>query len=92
VGVDLLLLIDPAKRSAQDFQWLLDLAYEDDENKIRYVTTRVTTTRGFVVAYRAPFIGGKLGKEEQVPIHAKDVELLVHQQWQQRVPTLHAGG
>jgi hypothetical protein len=78
--VDLLLLIDPERRSAQDFQWLLDLVYEDDENQIRYVTTRVTTSRGFVVAYRAPFIGGKLGKEEQVPIQAKDVELFVPQQ------------
>jgi hypothetical protein len=83
---DLLLLIDPERRSAQDFQWLLDLVNEDDENQIRYVTTKVTTSRGFVVAYRAPFIGGKLGKEEQVPIHAKDVELLVRQQWQNRVP------
>jgi surface antigen len=48
------------------------------------VTTRVTTSRGFVVAYRSPFIEGKLGKEEQVPIHAKGVELLVRQQWQNR--------
>jgi hypothetical protein len=77
-----------SNRSAQDFQWLLDLVYENDENQIRYVTTRVTTSRGFVVAYRASFIGGKLGKEEQVPIHAKDVELLVRQQWQNRVPNM----
>jgi hypothetical protein len=49
--VDLILLIDPERRSAQDIQWLLDLAYENDENKCRYVTTRVTTSRGFVVAY-----------------------------------------
>jgi hypothetical protein len=44
---------------------------------VRYTSACVTTSRGFVVAYRAPVINGALGKEEQRPIHAKDVEQLV---------------
>jgi hypothetical protein len=48
--------------------------------------TRVTTSRGFVVAYRAPVIKGALGKEEQRPIHAKDVEQLVRTEWRLQVP------
>jgi hypothetical protein len=42
---------------------------------------RVTTSRGFVVAYRTLIINGALGKEEQRPIHAKDVEQLVRAEW-----------
>jgi hypothetical protein len=53
---------------------------------VRYASTRVTTSRGFVVAYRAPVINGALGKEEQRPIHAKDVEQLVRTEWRLRVP------
>jgi hypothetical protein len=44
---------------------------------VRYASTRVTTSRGFVVAYRTSVINGALGKEKQRPIHAKDVEQLV---------------
>jgi hypothetical protein len=62
------------------------LVYEDDKNHVRYASTRVTTSRGFVVAYRAPIINGALGKEEQRPIHAKDVGQLVRAEWRLRVP------
>jgi hypothetical protein len=71
-----------------DFQWLLHLVYEDDENHVRYASTRVTTSRGFVVAYRVPVINGALGKEEQRPIHAKDVEQLVRTERRLRVPNI----
>jgi hypothetical protein len=70
--VAMILLVDPDKRGVADFQWLLHLVYEDDENHVRYASTRVTTSRGYMVAYRAPVINGALGKEEQRPIHAKD--------------------
>jgi hypothetical protein len=53
---------------------------------VRYASTRVPTSRDFVVAYRAPVINGTLGKEEQRPIHAKDVEQLVRTEWRFRVP------
>ena len=52
-----LLTVDPEKKSVTDFECLSYLAYTDDENNILYVTT----SRGFVVAFRAPIIGGTQG-------------------------------
>lgn len=69
---DELLIVDPDKKSLSDFNYLVHLAYEDEG--MTYVTTRVTTHRGFIVAYRAAVIGGRLGQEEPQPIHARDVE------------------
>ncbi len=83
---DILLMIDPQRKAIKDFLFLVNLAYEDSDSKVMYVTTRITTSRGFIVGYRAPMTQQGLGKEEQIPIHAKDVEKMVLAQWQHGKP------
>ena len=85
---EVLLVVDPQRKSVQDFSFLANLAYVDPESDVVYVTTRVTTSRGFIVAYRAPVVQGKLGKEEAIPIHAKDVEGMVVAHWEKRYPVM----
>ena len=69
-----LLVVTPERKTVKDFAFLTHMAYRDDESGIMFVTTRVSTSRGFIVAYRAPVVEGRLGPEEPQPIHAKDVE------------------
>lgn len=61
---DELLVVDPQRRTLKDFTYLAHLAYEDDENGVAYVTTLVTTEMGFIVAFRASVVGGRLGQKE----------------------------
>jgi hypothetical protein len=75
--VEELLMVDNERKTTKDFEFLTHMAYKDDENDVLYVTTRVTTSRGFIVAYRAPWVGGALGQEEPQPVHAKDVEIML---------------
>ena len=85
---DELLVVDPARREKRDFYWLVNMAYRDDENGILFVTTRVAVNRGFIVAYRAPVVDGRMGKEETTPIHAKDVERMVQKHWEVATPLM----
>lgn len=50
----------------------MNMAYAGDESGIIYVTT----SRGFIVVYRAPVVAGRL--EEPQPTHAKNVERMLH--------------
>ena len=72
----LLEVADEAKTLA-DFRHLIGKVYEDDENEQRYVTTRVTTFRKNIVAFRSPLLGNQRGAEETHPIHVRDVERMV---------------
>jgi hypothetical protein len=89
---DELLLVNPEKRTVQDFYYLAHLAYRDtDDGDILFVTTRVTTQRGFIVTFRAPIINGRLAKEEPRPIHARDAERLLEKHWNTQVPQFWDG-
>jgi transposase InsO family protein len=85
---DEVLTIDPERRAAKDFSWLHHLAYVEEDNGILYVTTRVGTSRGFIVAYRAPVIDGSLGQEEPQPLHARDVERMLLKTWENQTPLM----
>ena len=89
---DEILLTDPEKRTVHDFHYLAHLAYRDsDDGDILFVTTRVTTQRGFIVTFRAPVINGRLAKEEPRPIHARDAERLLEKHWTTQVPQFWDG-
>ena len=83
-----LLVISPEKKSVADYTWMTHMVYFDDENSILYAVTRVTTSRGFVVGYRAPIINGRLTQEESTPIHAADTERMIRLYWQDQVPRM----
>jgi len=85
---DDILVVDEKKREVKDFHYLMGLAYADDESGVTYVTTRVTTQRGFIVAFRAAVIDGRQGKEEPRPIHARDVELMLQKHWETHTPMM----
>jgi hypothetical protein len=75
---DGLLTISNEKQSVNDFKFLINHAYVDDETNIKFITTRVSVSRGFIVAYRAPILNGVVGQEEHRPVHAKDVERMLN--------------
>jgi hypothetical protein len=83
-----LLVVDTTRRVLKDFAFLSDMAYIDDENGVLYVTTRVATSRGFIVTYRAPISNGHRGQEEPQPIHAKDVEQMLLTYWSTHEPVM----
>ena len=60
------------------------MAYVEDD--LLYVTTKVEKYRGYICAFRAPWVNGRLGKEEPRPTHAKDVEVLLREYLLNNVP------
>ena len=67
--------IATVSRSPKDFQWMVGMAYRD-ENQM-FITTRVVAQQGFVVAYRAIVVDNRRGAEEPRPLHVADAERLV---------------
>lgn len=66
--------VDSQERSESDFQFLVGMPHLDDEDGLLYVTTRVVTQRGFIVAYRRlKTQHGSKTREEKVPIHVADI-------------------
>ena len=74
---DHILIVDSERKVVGDFYFLRHMAYVEDD--VLYVTTRVEKYRGYICAFRAPWVHGRLGKEEPRPTHAKDVELLLRE-------------
>ena len=68
------LIVDNNRKTKSDYQYLVNLLYIDPDNNISYVTTRIHIQKGYLVAFRAPYVNNKLGAEESIPIHAQDVE------------------
>ena len=66
------------ERHKLDFNYLIGLIYRDNENSCLYVTTSVRVQQGYIVAPRAAIIDGRRGQEEPRPIHAPDVEIMLH--------------
>ena len=58
-----LLIVNEVRQTATDFEFLAHMAYSDEESRIVFVTTRVTTSRKFIVEYREPVVVGRLGLE-----------------------------
>ena len=67
--------VDPNPRDIRNFTYLIGMVYRDNENDLLYVTTRIVVTRGFIVAYRSPYVKENVvGQEESRPIHVADAE------------------
>ena len=81
---DHILVIDPERRSVEDYNFFPNLAYL--ENDIMYVTTRVVNYKGYICAFRSPLVEGRLGKEEPRPTHAKDVEVMLNEYLLHNIP------
>ena len=64
------LIVDNDRKSKSDFAHLVNLLYIDPDNGVFYITTRIQIQKGYIVAFRAPYINNKLGTEESTPIHA----------------------
>jgi hypothetical protein len=66
------------KESASKFDYLIGMMHIHPENKMKYMVTRITYLKGFVVAYRA-FVN-KTGTHQEVdhPIHVQDIENYTH--------------
>ena len=72
-----ILAIAEESKNVKDFEYLIGMVYKDDENNLLYVTTRIAVDKGFIVAYRCPYINDNTTKEEHNPIHVADVIKLV---------------
>ena len=59
--------------TVESFQHLVGEHYYDDDTQLEFVTTRVVESKGLIVAYRAPILDGRAGREEKSPIHVADV-------------------
>jgi transposase InsO family protein len=71
-------LVQTLPKSVEDYQYLVGLSHIDDEDNLTYVTTRVTTLKGYVVAYRAIQSKQSILKEINQSIHIKDIEKLTY--------------
>lgn len=65
-------------KTVEDYQYLCGLLHVDDEDGLKYVTTRVSTLKGYIVAYRAIFTSKQNLKEINQSIHVKDIEKLTY--------------
>ena len=81
---DHILIVDSERRELSDFHFLRHMAYLEDS--ILYVTTKVEKYRGYICAFRAPWVNGRLRKEEPRPTHAKDVEIMLREYLLQNAP------
>ena len=64
----------PDESTVESFTHLVGQSYLDDETRMEYITTRVSTYKGLIVAYRSPVLtSGRVGVEEKSPIHVADV-------------------
>jgi hypothetical protein len=71
-------LIQTLPKTTNDYQYLCGLLHVDDEDGIRYITTRISTLKGYIVAYRAIFSKKSTLKEINQVIHVKDIEKLTY--------------
>ena len=63
-------------KQVTDFEYLIGLSHID--NDIHYEVTRVGKSQGFIVAWRKPiFSTNQYGREEEAPIHVRDIEALM---------------
>jgi hypothetical protein len=86
------LLLDPEPKSTKDFYYLVGMVYVDNEDGMRYVTTRVVTERKMIVTYRAPFSNdGIVGSEEHRPVHVADAAILVKKYQEEHQPLVLDG-
>ena len=65
--------VAPDECTVDSFQHLVGENYFDDDTQLEFVTTRVTLWKDMIVAYRAPVLNGKTGREEKSPIHVANV-------------------
>ena len=70
-------VITPVKSNQiTDFEYLVGLSHIDHD--ILYEVTRIGKSQGFIVAWRKPvFSAGHYGREEEAPIHVRDIEALM---------------
>ena len=90
--VDITLEVDPVPRNTQDYQWLIGMAYRDEN--ILYMTTRVVAEgrHKFLVAYRGVVHNNKLGAEEERPLHVADVVSLTNTYLKDNSPLISTEG
>ena len=74
-----ILELQKERRVVGDFEYLVGMLYRDDENGLLYVTQKITTQRGFILAWVALFSidDAKLGATEDRPVHVPDVARMV---------------
>ena len=69
-------LTPPKSKHLTDFEYLVGLSHIDQD--ILYEVTRIGKSQGFIVAWRKPvFSTGQYGREEEAPIHVRDIEVLM---------------
>jgi hypothetical protein len=49
----------------ENFEYLVNSRHVDDENGIEYVVTKIGIVRRDIVAWRAPWLDGCIGREER---------------------------
>jgi hypothetical protein len=57
----------------ENYEYLVNSRHVDDENNLEYVVTRIGAVRKDIVAWRAPWLDGRIGREEPASIHVADV-------------------
>jgi hypothetical protein len=67
-------------KNVTDFEYLIGLTHID--NNILYEVTRIGKSHGFIVAWRKPvFSANQYGREEEAPIHVRDIEVMMTTQY-----------
>jgi len=66
-------LTPPKSKHVTDFEYLVGLSHID--SNILYEVTRIGKSQGFIVAWRKPvYSADQYGREEEAPIHVRDIE------------------
>ena len=82
------LIIDEDRKVKEDFHYLIHMLFKDPDSDLLFVTTRIQVERSFIVAYRAPYIMGKIGKEESRPWHAREIENMLKEYLKNNEPQI----
>ena len=84
------LTVQEERKVVGDFEYLIGMLFRDDEDGLLYVTQRVVTERGFIVAYVARVsVDGSIGSIMNRPIHVPEVARMVVEYQQKETPRVH---
>ena len=79
--------VQEERRVVGDFEYLIGMCYRDDENGLLYVTQRLTTQRGYIVAWVARVsVDGVVGPTEDRPVHVPEVAKMVMEYQRSETP------
>ena len=80
--------LDEQSRCINDFTYLINMVYRDNDNGCLYVVIRINISHSFIVAYVARIQGNRAGLEESSGIRIREVEKMVKELHQTNQPLM----